>query len=244
MDTTDYNKHTNQPMGTCSGKLRFLWRNWLKPMAIVLVVCGSFRSAVADWNIVPTASMNPTIVEGDRIFVNKLAYGLRIPFTMTKLSHWSAPQRGDVVVFFSPENGQRLVKRVVGIPGDRVAMRNGHVYVNDQPASYAPIDQDILKDLQSEKRRQHQFATEIIDGQSHPIMIADQPTPSRNFPVVKVPDNQYFMMGDNRDHSRDSRWFGCVSEKFIVGRVNSVVLSLDADNYHLPRWDRFFQPLP
>jgi signal peptidase I len=80
-------------------------------------VVTSFRSAIADWNIVPTGSMNPTIVEGDRIFVNKLAFGLRVPYTMQWVAQWSQPQRGDVIVFHSPADGERLVKRVVGCRG-------------------------------------------------------------------------------------------------------------------------------
>src|SRR6185436_9965152 len=103
---------------------------------IVLIVLGSFRSAIADWNIVPTGSMNPTILEGDRIFVNKLAYGLRVPFTDMEVAHWSSPRRGEVVVFRSPADGDRLVKRVVGVPGDTVQLANNVLLINGTPASY------------------------------------------------------------------------------------------------------------
>jgi signal peptidase I len=89
-------------------------REHVAPFVIVLIVLGSFRSSIADWNVVPSGSMNPTIVEGDRIFVNKLAYGLRVPFTPWYVAHWSNPQRGDVITFASPADGERLVKRVIG----------------------------------------------------------------------------------------------------------------------------------
>src|SRR5215203_3557595 len=97
-------------------------REHVLPVVVMVVVLTSFRSAVADWNVVPTGSMNPTILEGDRILVNKLAYGLRVPFTSWRIANWSGPGRGDVVVFFSPADGERLVKRVVGLPGETVTL--------------------------------------------------------------------------------------------------------------------------
>jgi signal peptidase I len=87
-------------------------------------------SAIADWNDVPTGSMNPTILAGDRIFVNKLAYDLRISFTTWRLAHWDNPRRGEIVVFFSPVDGTRLVKRVIGVPGDVIAMNGNRLYIN------------------------------------------------------------------------------------------------------------------
>src|SRR5580692_12543008 len=91
-----------------------------KPLLIMLLVLFVLRSAVADWNDVPTGSMKPTIMEGDRVFVNKLAYDLKVPFTTWHLAEWGNPKRGDIVVFFSPKDGMRLVKRVIGLPGDTV----------------------------------------------------------------------------------------------------------------------------
>src|SRR5688572_14845969 len=91
-----------------------------RPFVFVILIVLSFRSSIADWNDVPTGSMNPSILEGDRIFVNKLAYDLKVPFTTWHLAAWDNPKRGDVVVFFSPHDGIRLVKRVIGVPGDRV----------------------------------------------------------------------------------------------------------------------------
>src|SRR5438270_2185523 len=109
---------------------RKIWREWVRPLLVVLVVLFAVRSAVADWNDVPTGSMKPTILEGDRIFVNKLCYDLKIPFTRIHLSTWGNPRRGDVVVFFSPSDEIRLVKRVVGLPGDQIELRENHLFVN------------------------------------------------------------------------------------------------------------------
>ena len=99
---------------------KHLWRAHIRPLLVLFIVLTSMRSAIADWNTVPTGSMKPSIVEGDRIFVNKLAYGLKIPFTTWHLAHWDAPQRGEIIVFNSPVDGTRLVKRVAAIPGDRI----------------------------------------------------------------------------------------------------------------------------
>jgi signal peptidase I len=107
-----------------------VWGEWVKPFLMVLIVVGSLRSAVADWNDVPTGSMRPTILEGERIFVNKLAYDLKVPFTRMRLAEWGAPERGDVVVLYSPADGKRLVKRVIGLPGDRLAIYNGNLYLS------------------------------------------------------------------------------------------------------------------
>src|SRR5207248_11742425 len=92
-------------------KFRRIFREHIAPVAVTVLLLCSFRSAVADWNIVPSGSMNPNIVEGDRIFVKKLAYGLKVPFTTYHLAHWSGPQSGEIVVFYSPAYGTRLVKR-------------------------------------------------------------------------------------------------------------------------------------
>ena len=113
-----------------SQRLAKLWRGWVKPFLVVIIIGTSFRSAVADWNDVPTGSMNPSIVEGDRIFVNKCAYDLKVPFTLWRVAEWSGPHRGDVVVFYSPADGRRLVKRVVGLPGETIEMRNTVLFIN------------------------------------------------------------------------------------------------------------------
>src|SRR5438270_7833291 len=111
----------------------------IKVFVLMLLVVSSLRSALADWNDVPTGSMKPTIEEGDRVVVNKLAYDLKIPFTTIEVAKWGDPQRGDIVVLFSPVDGVRLVKRVIAVPGDRIEMRDNQLLVNGQAASLKPI---------------------------------------------------------------------------------------------------------
>ena len=111
-------------------KLRTFWLEWVKPLLIAVAIVAPLRSVVADWNDVPSGSMRPTILVGDRIWINKLAYDLKVPFSTMRLSTWSDPQRGDIIVFRSPADGKRLVKRVVAVPGDLVELRDDHLCIN------------------------------------------------------------------------------------------------------------------
>ena len=224
--------------------LRKIWRNWIKPLAIMLLVLGTIRSAVADWNDVPTGSMMPSILEGDRIFVNKLAYDLKLPFTMRRLASWSQPERGDVIVFYSPEDGQRMVKRVIGLPGDKIALRDNHLLVNEKLADYAPLDRQIIEQIDAGERGQFLFAAEHLQGRDHPVMSMPGKRAMRTFGPTTVLEDHYFVMGDNRDNSRDSRYFGFVPRQLIAGKATAVVLSVDATRHYLPRWGRFFTSMP
>jgi len=200
----------------------------------------TFRSAVADWNDVPTGSMKPTILIGDRIFVNKLAYDLKIPFTGTRLATWDDPRRGDIVICWSPADGARLVKRVVGTPGDVMEMKNGRLIINGQALDYDRADQaDFAKALGSEVD-QYLFFTEDLTGHRHTVAATPGKSAIRNFGPVTVDKDQYFMMGDNRDNSADSRYFGFVSRSAVVGRVEGIAISLDYGDHFKPRWWRFF----
>jgi signal peptidase I len=227
--------------------LRRLWREWIRPLGLVLVIMGSFRSAFADWNDVPTGSMKPTIVEGDRIFVNKLAYDLKVPFSCAlgciHLLEWGEPARGEIVVLFSPDDGKRLVKRVVGVPGDRVEVRGGRVLINGRRLHYEPLDLSGLGALDPDERSRFEFAREELGASGHAVMIGDPPGLRDDYGPVTVPPGRYFVMGDNRSQSRDSRFFSFVERQRIVGRATAVVLSLDREHRYRPRWGRFFQSL-
>jgi signal peptidase I len=223
--------------------LRF-WREYARPFLFVAVVLMTFRSSIADWNDVPTGSMNPTILEGDRILVNKLAYDLKVPFTTWHLAEWGNPQRGDIVVFYSPVDGIRLVKRVVGLPGDVVQMVDGRLIVNGRAAEYGPLDRDISNPLAA-RYPGATFAEERYGDERHPVMgLPIAYSPARNFGPVTVPAGHYFMMGDNRDNSNDSRFYGTVKRELIVGRASRIVASVDSLDKYQPRWKRFFAPLP
>jgi signal peptidase I len=219
-------------------------KNEAKPLLIMALVLFAFRSAIADWNDVPTGSMKPTIMEGDRVFVNKLAYDLKVPFTTWHIAQWDNPKRGDVVVFYSPADEVRLVKRVVGLPGDRIELKNNELFVNGAAIQYEALPQKIINELSATEQPQHQYATEELALHTHPVMATPALPAPRSFGPITVPAGNYFMMGDNRDNSYDSRFYGCVERRRIVGRATSVVISLDHDHHYSPRWHRFFTALP
>ena len=225
-------------------KLSKFWKEWMRPLLVILIITSSFRSAVADWNDVPTGSMKPTIMEGDRIFVNKLAYDLKIPFTTNQIAQWDDPTRGEVVVLFSPFDGKRLVKRVVGIPGDKIELKNNLLYVNGKRIDYGPVDPDFIRAIPVEERSFFHFSSEDLSGRKHPVMTTPGRPSLKSFDKILVPANHYFVMGDNRDNSFDSRHFGTVDRSKVVGRAVGVVASLNPDDHYLPRWHRFFTKLP
>ena len=220
------------------------WRKEIRPLLILALVMFSIRSSFADWNDVPSGSMKPSILEGDRIYVNKLAYDLKFPFTTWHLAEWGNPQRGDIVVFYSPQDGTRLVKRVIGLPGDTVELRHEQLIINGQPVQYASADPKLPVQLPAAERARGIFATEELPPACpHAIMALNGVPAMRTFAPVQVPEGRYFMMGDNRDDSFDSRYFGTVPREKIVGRATAVVLSFNKTNYWIPRWNRSFSSL-
>src|SRR5215203_1375236 len=128
-------------------RLRRWWLKDIRPLLIMALVLCSIRSSLADWNIVPTGSMKPSILEGDRVFVDKRAYDLKVPFTTWHLAEWGNPQRGEIVVFYSPKDGMRLVKRVIGLPGDLVELRDNRLIINGEPVQYETIAEESLRDV-------------------------------------------------------------------------------------------------
>ena len=225
-----------------SSRAARLWREWRGFVAFVAVML-VFRAAVADWNHVPTGSMEPAILVGDRIVVDKLAYGLRVPFTHLRVASWNAPHRGDVVTFTSPEDGRLMVKRVIAVPGDRVSMHRNHLTVNGVSASYAPVDSPGVPITVPDGFALYR---ETLLGSERVVMVREDhaATFAGSFRSVVVPEGQYLMLGDNRDKSRDSRMIGFVPREYILGRARSVAFSLDYENYYAPRMNRFLADLP
>lgn len=211
----------------------------IKVFAVMLLVICSMRSALADWNDVPTGSMKPTIEEGDRVVVNKLAYDLKVPFTTYEITKWGDPKRGDIVVLFSPVDGTRLVKRVIGVPGDKVELRENQLYVNGALQKWTPVGAATDTDENGAF-----VVEEVLSGRPHKVMFMPPGFPAmRSFPPTPIPAGYYWVMGDNRDNSNDSRYIGLIERRRIVGRALAVAFSFDRLHHYAPRFNRWFKPL-
>ena len=198
-------------------RLTVFWRDTGRTLFMVVLLLGSMR---------------PTILEGDRILVDRAAYDIRVPFTRLSLWRHDEPERGDIVVLRSPHDEKLLVKRAVGIPGDLIEMRGARLYVNGEPASYRATGPGTTP---GESLR----AEETVGDRTHAILLS----PARSVAPFRVPGNHYFVMGDNRGNSFDSRYWGPVERGRILGRATRVLLSGDPEHYYSPRWERVLQPL-
>ena len=221
-----------------------MWRDW-RGFIVFITVMVVFRSAIADWNQVPSGSMKPSILVGDRIVVDKLAYDLRIPFTLTRIARWAEPHRGDVVTFPSPRDETLYVKRVIGVPGDMVELRKNHLFINGEEARYTELARDEVAALEVENKAQYAFYHEEIGTLRHVVMLRRDRNEStyQSFPPTRVPPDNYLMLGDNRDDSGDFRVIGWVDRNRILGRAHAIAFSLDYDHHYTPRFDRFFEGL-
>lgn len=223
---------------------RRLWLEWRLTVFVVVFVIVPLKSSFADWNWVPTSSMNPTILEGDLVYVNKLAYDLRIPLTFKRASRWGDPKKGDIVVLFSPVDGTRLVKRVIGVPGDLLEMRSNILFVNGERLQYGRLPERAFAEMEPDLKARATFARETLGERGHAVMaIPAVATERRSFAPLLVPDGKYFVMGDNRDLSQDSRYFGFADREQIVGEATGVILSFNILDKYQPRVRRFFSEL-
>ncbi|MTW12480.1 signal peptidase I [Pseudoduganella eburnea] len=202
-----------------------------------LLMLGVFRTAIADWNPIPSASMHPNLLEGDVVFVNRLAYDLKVPLTDIALSHLGEPQRGDVVTFFSPKDRTRLIKRVAALPGDRVEIRGEHLIINGKTSDYSVLGNtvehiDQVGDLQALRLQENNASA------TYSIQVLPQVQARRDFGPVTVPAGSYLMLGDNRDNSADSRYIGFVPRSLLIGRAERILVSADILGNWAPRTER------
>jgi signal peptidase I len=222
---------------------RHAWREY-RNFAIFAFFLLTFRSAWADWVHVPTGSMNPTILEGDRLLVDKHAYGVRVPWTLVHLTPGRDPMRGEIVVFDSPADGTSLVKRVIAVPGDIVSLDDHGLAINGRRAHYTAGDLSHLQTLLSATLAMDpQILRESGLGPEHDILALPRLYARRSVEPLRVPAGMYFVMGDNRDNSADSRYFGFVPRRNIVGHATRVAFSLNPDHHYLPRGSRTLAPL-
>ena len=219
-------------------------KNWLranKGFVAFLLLFGLFRTAVADWNPIPSASMRPGLLEGDVVFVNRLAFNVKVPLTDVVLAHTGEPQRGDVVTFSSPADGVRLIKRVLALPGDVVEMRNEKLIINGQAALYEAAG-EVMENLGG-RQVLAQRLDETIGDKHQRIQVLPSVMARRDFGPITIPADQFMMLGDNRDNSADSRYIGLVPRKLLIGRAVRVLVSADIEGDWMPRGERFGKKL-
>lgn len=225
-------------------RVRGFWLEW-RWFFLFIAVMLPFRSTIADWNQVPSGSMQPSILAGDRIVVDKLAYDLRVPFTDSRILRWSLPQRGDVVIFDNPQDGRLFVKRVVALPGDTVELRRNRLVVNGERATYTPLTDAEIDELPIDSPERYRFLHETLLGNTRVVMVRrGSPGGYDRMAPIQVPSGTYWMMGDNRDNSSDSRVIGAIDRDAIFGRAHAIAFSVDYERYYAPRLGRFFRDLP
>jgi len=237
---------------TQKAKKKSTAREYIEALLIAALIAFTIRAFVFEAFKIPSGSMIPTLSIGDHIFVNKFAYGLRIPFTKIHFWEREGPKRGEVVVFIYPvDDSKDFIKRVVGVPGDKIRLDGTDVFVNGEKFTHRPL---TVEPDPTDKRKlivqngikkkipfvrgwdDFEFYEEITNG--HPHVVQYEKFGSREPLEFTVPEGQYFMMGDNRDNSADSREWGFVPFDNIKGRAMFVWLSLDRDQGGI-RWHEF-----
>jgi signal peptidase I len=208
------------------------WLDWTAGLFPVILLVFVLRSFLFEPFKIPSGSMIPTLLVGDLILVNKFTYGVRLPVINLKVIDGNTPQRGDVMVFrYPPRPSLDYIKRVVGVPGDEVAYLNKKLTVNGQPVPTTALpeyfDEDAMRYFPQFEEALGEKQHRLLNDPSRPAMIAG----ADDFPyrqncrysiegvVCKVPEGHYFMMGDNRDNSLDSRYWGFVPDRNIVGKA-------------------------
>lgn len=226
-------------------RLRTFFREYVETLLAALIIAILIRVFVLTAYKIPTSSMLPTLMSGDFVFAYRLPYGLLFPFASQKVWQTGKPKRGEVVVFRYPgDENLNFIKRVVGIEGDKVEIRERRLYINDRPATYDKVDMAVAQingmDLYSPM-------TESIGDTTHLVMFrkgGDGQPATANFGPEVVSPGSIFVLGDNRDSSDDSRYWGMIPVDRIDGRIVAIWLSLDwenrwgGDSFPSIRWDR------
>lgn len=243
MKDTDKDKNKVKPK-----KKGGIVREYAEAIFVAVAVALVLRAFVIEAFKIPSPSMVPTLRIGDHIFVNKFIYGFRIPFTKIKFLQWNNPKRGDVVVFIFPEDPSKdYIKRVIGIPGDEIEIKDDLIYINDVPnPRKLAHDSTIMNSIPGSS--QYELFNENDGGNDHLVLYRPSWPVLDRFGPIKVPENSIFVMGDNRDSSSDSRLWrttNFVPINYVKGKALIIWLSLNTEDrwgpLNLPgiRWDRF-----
>lgn len=206
---------------------------WIKSIAVALLLFLVIRTFVVEAFRIPTGSMEKTLLVGDFLLVNKAVYGAQLPGTGKRLPSFAEPSRGDVVVFIPPHDpGKNYVKRLVGVPGDTLEMRDRVLYINGEPQDEPYVQHIDVTGMDIALREmlwQRRYLVDNIRPETY--------TPSRdNWGPIVVPEDKFFMLGDNRDDSEDSRYWGFVDRGAIKGRPLFIYYSFDSSTLNPFPW--------
>ncbi|MBW1878723.1 MAG: signal peptidase I [Deltaproteobacteria bacterium] len=208
------------------GVIRELFRTWGPAILAVILI----RTFIFEPYRIPSGSMVPTLLIGDHVLVSKYSYGIWLPFTETELVDLGDPERGDILVFRFPRDPRlTYIKRVVAIRGDKLRVRNNRLYINNEPQPAVPDGTFEFIDDQC-RHIPSQAYVETLSGLPHTMLTSGTGTGGRlsDYPEITVPEGKVFVMGDNRDHSEDSRAWGFVREDQIKGKAHFVWFSWDS----------------
>ena len=215
-------KKSSLPVKDIGEKSKSIIRENIEAVLVAILLALFIRTFAVQAFKIPSGSMLQTLQIGDHILVNKFIYGIKLQFSRTTLIPAKKPKRGDIVVFKFPKDPEKdFIKRVVGVAGDKVEIRNKQVFVNNTKADISFA----------------QFTDSFIVPGCPPGMRQDAPCRKDNFGPIKVPENKLFVMGDNRDQSFDSRFWGFVDSKAVNGKAFIIYWSWDKDNFGI-RWNR------
>jgi signal peptidase I len=226
-------------------QIKYIWREWILTLGIALIVAVFFRTTIASPRHIPTGSMIPTIKIGEFIFVNMFKYDWHIPFTRKSMVKRADPARGDIVVFEYPLDPDKdYIKRVIAVPGDTVEVQRNRVILNGVPQPMEILqDKSILEDLRPKYNPDTaSLYNETIGGVTHHVMMLNYRQPT-DFGPETVPENTFFVMGDNRDDSQDSRFWGWVPREKLLGKAGFIWFSFDKEHVPFLRFSRFFTML-
>jgi len=243
---------------------RKFWTEGVGSFVLAIGLALFVRWSLFEAYVIPSTSMLPSLLMHDYIFVNKIVYGLRVPFSESWLVQWGRPQRGDVVVFKYPADKEKyFIKRVAGLPGDRILYENGNLYVNEKlversiPQEFREDwrwlkDSDFPGDMDAGGRSLYVHWEEHLGSKNYSVLLRREGSGSGALGPLTVPEGQFFVLGDNRDNSQDSRaWDGdkrFVPRDYLIGRASFVWLSCESTlpgltflcNPLSVRWKRLF----
>jgi signal peptidase I len=199
-------------------KLKALLREY-RGLLLFISLLMIFRTSYADWSPVPTGSMEPTIVPGDVVWVDKTTYGPSVPFLNKRLFTWGHPQRGDIITFVPPVEDTLYVKRVMAVPGDTIRIEGYDIYING-----VRLEQSLV-----EATDERLIGNETIDGKDHAFKVSADKGISWFDQTVVVPEGKLFVMGDHRNNSGDSRSWGFADEASVTGKVSNIAVSFSGE---------------